>query len=84
MNEHILLVLILWCFNPNLDYNIRLKTYQKNWKIVCMTKISLIGLDKSHAILVANNKYNWMKEKSINISSSFDSIVYVLSNATKM
>ncbi len=49
-----------------------------------MTKISLIGLDKSHAILVANNKYNWMKEKSINISSSFDSIVYVLSNATKM
>ncbi len=49
-----------------------------------MTKITLVALDKSHAILVTNDKGNWMKEKSTNTCSSFDFIVYVLSHVTKM
>jgi hypothetical protein len=47
------------------------------------TKIPLVALDKSHVILVTNDKgIGWMK-KSTNISSSFDSIVYV-SHVTTM
>jgi hypothetical protein len=50
-----------------------------------MIKISLVALDKSHEILVTNNNGYWMKEKkSTNTCSSSDSIVYVLSHATKM
>jgi hypothetical protein len=52
--------------------------------MIFASKIPLVILDKSHAILVANDKGYWMKEKVNNISSSFDSIVYVLSHATKM
>jgi hypothetical protein len=31
--------------------------------MIIATKIPLVALDKSHAILVANNKRYWMKEK---------------------
>jgi hypothetical protein len=48
------------------------------------TKIPLVTLDKSHAILVVNdNGIEWTK-KSTNINSSFDSIIYTLSHATNM
>jgi hypothetical protein len=50
-----------------------------------VTKISLVNLNKSHAILVANNKRALDgKKNSTNTSSSFDSIVYILSHAIKM
>ncbi len=45
------------------------------------TKIPLVTLDKSHAILITNDKRYWIK-KIKNTSSSFDSIVYLLSHAT--
>jgi hypothetical protein len=48
-----------------------------------VTKIPLVALDKSHATFT-NDKGYWMKKKSTNTSSSFDSIVYVLSHVTKM
>jgi hypothetical protein len=48
------------------------------------TKILLVILNKSHVILVVNNKRYWMKKKSTNISSSFDSIIYISSHAIKM
>ncbi len=49
-----------------------------------MTKNSLIDLDKSHVILIAHDNEYWMKEKLINKSSSFDSIIYILSHVIKM
>jgi hypothetical protein len=49
-----------------------------------MTKISLATLDKSHAILVINDKWYWMTKESTNTNSSFDSIIYVLSHVTMM
>jgi hypothetical protein len=49
-----------------------------------MTKIPLVAMNKSYVILITNNKGYWMNEKSTNTSSSFDSIVYVLSHAIKM
>jgi hypothetical protein len=50
-----------------------------------VTKIHLVTLDKLHVTLVTNNKgYLDEKKKSTNTSSSFDSIVYILSHATKM
>jgi hypothetical protein len=49
-----------------------------------LRKIPLIILDKLHVMLIANEKRYWIKKNSTNISSSFDSIVYVLSHATKM
>jgi hypothetical protein len=48
------------------------------------TKISLVVWDKSHAILVTNDKGYWMKKKSTNTSSSFDFSEYVLSHVIKM
>jgi hypothetical protein len=47
-------------------------------------KVPVVALNKSHAILIANDKGIGWKKKSTNKSSSFDSIVYVLSHATKM
>jgi len=49
-----------------------------------MTKILLIVLNKSHAIWVITTRGIEWKKKSTNISSSFDYIVYALSDATKM
>jgi hypothetical protein len=48
------------------------------------TKIPLVTLDKLHTILVTNDKGIGWKKKSTITSSSFDSIVYILSHATKM
>ncbi len=53
-------------------------------QVTFVTKIPLVALDKSHVILVTNNKGYWMEKKSTNTNSSFDSIIYVLSHATKM
>jgi len=41
-------------------------------------------LDKLHETLVANDKGYWRKKNLKNTSSSFDSIVYVLSHVTTM
>jgi hypothetical protein len=49
-----------------------------------MNKISLVALDKLYATLIAYDKGYWMKKQSTNISSSFDSIIYVLSHVIKM
>ncbi len=57
-------------------YNIRRKTFA--------TKIPLVALDKLHVIFVTNNRDIGWTKKSTNTSSSFDSIVYVLSHAIKM
>jgi hypothetical protein len=38
----------------------------------------------SHVILVVNDKKYWIKKKTTNTRSSFDSIVYVLSHVTKI
>ncbi len=46
-------------------------------------KIHLVTLDKSHK-LVTNDKGYCMKQKVNKYISSIDSIVYVLSHATKM
>ncbi len=45
--------------------------------LVFTTKIHLVALNKLHVILVTNNKRYWMKEKSTNTKSSFESIVYI-------
>jgi hypothetical protein len=47
------------------------------------TKIPLLALDKSHVILIGNDKgIGWKKTNRYKFI--FDSIVYVLSHATKM
>jgi hypothetical protein len=48
------------------------------------TKISLVTFNKLQAILVTNNKGIGWKKKLTNTSSSFDSIVYIISHAIKM
>jgi hypothetical protein len=50
-----------------------------------VTKIFFLALNASHATLVVNDKGYWMKEKIKKyITSSFDYIIYILSNAIKM
>jgi len=49
-----------------------------------VTKIFLVAFNKSHAIIIANDKAYWMKKKLTNASSFFDSIIYVLSHVIKM
>ncbi len=44
----------------------------------------LLALNKLYETLITNDKRYWMKKKSTNISSYFNSIVYVLSHAATM
>jgi hypothetical protein len=53
-------------------------------QVTFVTKISLVALDKSHAILITNNKGIGWKTNSTNTNSSSNSIIYVLSHAIKM